>query len=156
MICFLGLGSNLGKRSEFIADAINRIAQLPDTELLKKSSELETRPVGYLQQPDFINCVIKLKTDLNPEELLQAISVSENEMGRKREIHWGPRNIDIDILLYNNKIIDLPHLSIPHKELHKRMFVLKPLMEIEPELLHPVLNKTIKELKEELCQELGQ
>lgn len=156
MICFLGLGSNLGERSKYIAEAISRIEQMPETELLKKSAELETKPVGYLQQPDFINCVIKLDTGLEPEELLQAITLIEAEMGRKREIHWGPRIIDIDILFYGNKIIDLPHLTIPHKALHKRMFVLDPLLEIDPDFQHPLLKKTVKELREELCQELEQ
>lgn len=147
MICFLGLGSNLGERVKNIDDAVKSLATLPETRLLVRSSNLETKPVGYLDQPDFINCVVKIDTDLSPEALLQAIAQIETTMGRKREIRWGPRNIDIDILFYGNEVIDLPHLIIPHKELHKRKFVLDSLLEIDPELQHPILKKTIKELR---------
>ncbi len=150
MICCLGLGSNLGEREKNIDEAVKHLIMIPDTRLLIRSSNLETEPVGYLDQPDFINCVVKLETALSPEELLQAIAQIETQMGRKREIRWGPRNIDIDILFYGNEVIDLPHLVIPHKELHKRKFVLDSLLEIDPDFQHPIIKKTIKELREEL------
>jgi 2-amino-4-hydroxy-6-hydroxymethyldihydropteridine diphosphokinase len=146
MIVYLGLGSNLGDRTEFIRLAIEKIKSSSYFSDILWSELIETSPVGYTQQPDFINCAVKLETELSPEELLNELQSIELELGRKRGFKWGPRTIDIDILFYGDRIIQKPDLLIPHPELHKRIFVLKPLLELCPDLLHPILKKKIHSL----------
>jgi 2-amino-4-hydroxy-6-hydroxymethyldihydropteridine diphosphokinase len=151
MLCYLGLGSNLGDREKFIDSAIDAVGRLSVTKILRRSSMLETKPVGYLDQPDFINCVLEIETQLEAQQLLEQLLEIEQGLDRTREIHWGPRTIDIDILLYGYDIIQLPKLEIPHKELYKRKFVLESLVELNPEIIHPVLKKTMKEIYQDLC-----
>lgn len=127
---YLGLGSNIGDRYQYLHRAIELINNHSQIELKSKSSVYETKPFGYVEQPDFLNMVIAVNTTLKPEELLKYTQEIENLLGRKREIHWGPRIIDIDILLYGDKIIQTVELSIPHPFLTERLFVLIPLAEI--------------------------
>jgi len=133
-LAYLSLGSNLGDLEGNLAAAAQRIAALPETVLLARSGLYRTAPVGYLEQDWFLNAVLKISTGLAPLELLAATQNIENELGRQRTIHWGPRTMDIDILLYNQEIIDLPRLRVPHPEMANRLFVLTPLAEIEPAL----------------------
>ena len=146
MICYLGLGANLGNREENIKNAISRLSSHPEILIKKRSSMIETKPYGNIDQPDFINSVIEIETDLTAENLLSKCLTVENELGRKRNEKWGPRTIDIDILFCNDQIINSQKLIVPHPDLHNREFILRSLNEICPDFIHPVLNKSIKEL----------
>ena len=127
---YLSLGSNIGKREEYIQKAIEAIEKTEGIEVLKKSGLYETTPVGYLEQDLFLNAVIKIETNFSAREILKIINKIEAELDRKREIRWGPRTIDIDILIFSNKKINETDLIIPHKEMLNRLFVLVPLIEI--------------------------
>lgn len=127
---YLGLGSNIGDRISSIRDAISRLAELDDIRIEAISSLYETEPAGYIDQPDFINCVVKIETGYNPYQLLDAVHNIENSMGRIRNIRWGPRIIDIDILLFGNTRIKTDDLEIPHPRMLERSFVMVPLLEI--------------------------
>ncbi len=146
MNVFIGLGSNLGNRKENITKAIEKLSKTSGIELVKQSSLIETEPYGKLDQPDFLNCVIIVKTDINPEHLLEICNKIENDLGRIRKEKWGPRTIDLDILFIDDYVIHTPDLVVPHPEVHLREFVLTSLNEIAPDFVHPVLNKTIKEI----------
>ena len=150
MICYLGLGSNLGNREENIKNAISRLSSDPEILIKTRSSMIETKPYGNIDQPDFINSVIEIDTDITAENLLSKCLTLENELGRKRNEKWEPRTIDIDILFYGKTIVNLEQLTIPHPDLHNRKFVLYSLNEICPDFIHPVLNKSIKEIYLEL------
>jgi len=150
MYCYLGLGSNLGNKHNYITKAIKFISKLENVEITKTSSRIETAPYGKTDQPDFINCVIELETDLLPEVLLKKCLYIENQLGRIRNEKWGPRTIDIDLLFYEDKIINTELLVLPHPQLHKREFVLNSLNELCPNLIHPILNKKIKDIFVEL------
>lgn len=145
-LVYLGIGSNLGKRKENCIEAIRLLEENPFISVIKKSSFYETEPVGYKDQPPFINCVIEIETTLDPKKLLMVCQSIEETLGRERMRHWGPRTIDIDILLFNNKVIDEKDLKIPHPLMHERGFVLIPLLEIAPDAVHPVRKKKIKDL----------
>jgi 2-amino-4-hydroxy-6-hydroxymethyldihydropteridine diphosphokinase len=146
---YLSLGSNLGDRAANLRSAL---AQLEVAgRVLAVSAFYETQPVDVPDQPWFLNCVVAIATDKLPRELLQFALKIEAEMGRLRMRHKGPRNIDIDILLFGNRVIDEPGLKIPHPAMHKRRFVLEPLAEIAPEARHPPLDETAKELLAELA-----
>lgn len=127
---YLSLGSNIGNRQKYIESAIELIVKTEGIEILKKSGLYETSPVGYVEQNLFLNTVIKIETDFSAREILKIINKIENELDRKREIRWGPRTIDIDILIFSDKKIDEMDLIIPHKEMLNRLFVLVPLIEI--------------------------
>lgn len=143
---YLSLGSNEGDRANFLKEVKEKLASLPEITLLKASSVYETQPwpqhsrdpKAQPAQPDFLNQALALETSLSPEALLQACQSIEKEMGRNKKNHWGPRVIDIDILLYHDKKIDLPDLEIPHSRMKGRQFVLVPLLEITPGLKDPV------------------
>lgn len=143
-IVYLSLGSNLGDKKKNLLNA-NKQLKKHKIRILKKSPVYETEPVGKINQPDFYNQVIKIKTELSPDDLLETLLLIEKDMGRVRIEKWGPRIIDIDILLYNNSIIKKKHLKIPHPEMHKRNFVLVPLNAIEKKLIHPVYNKPLND-----------
>jgi 2-amino-4-hydroxy-6-hydroxymethyldihydropteridine diphosphokinase len=145
---YLSLGSNLGDRLRFLKEAISKIEESDNITINRISSVYETQPVGYKNQGWFLNLVIEIETSLVPQDLLQHILTVEDQMGRKREVKWGPRNIDIDILLYDNQVIQSNHLTVPHPRMPERRFVLLPLAEIAPKLLHPQLIKSIEELLE--------
>jgi 2-amino-4-hydroxy-6-hydroxymethyldihydropteridine diphosphokinase len=148
-IVYIGIGSNVGNRESNCRMAIERLNE-KGIEVKKTSSMYETEPWGFKDQPKFINMVIEAETRLEPERLLIVLKDIEKEMGRKETVKWGPRIIDLDILFYNDKIINQDELQIPHPYLHKRDFVLVPLSEIAPNKTHPILKKTIKELMEDL------
>lgn len=134
---FLSLGSNLGDREASIRKALDLIARLPDTHMERVSSFYETEPVGYTEQPDFINAVALIETSLSPADLLHELLGVEKEMGRVRNMRWGPRVIDIDTLLYDHAAIDTAELTIPHPRMTERAFVLAPLAEIAPDIILP-------------------
>ena len=147
-LVYLSLGSNLGDRQVQLQDALAKLAAVG--RVVATSSFYETEPVEFTQQPWFLNCAIALETNKTPEQLMAAILRIEEEMGRRRVQKKGPRAIDIDILLFDDTIVDSEELTIPHPTMHERRFVLEPLAEIAPELLHPVLKKTIRELLDSL------
>ena len=127
---YLSLGSNIGNRQKYIESAIELVGKTEGIKILKKSGLYETSPVGYVEQDLFLNAVIKIETDFSEREILKIINKIENELDRKREIRWGPRTIDIDILIFSDKKINETDLIIPHKEMLNRLFVLVPLIEI--------------------------
>ncbi|MFI5162433.1 MAG: 2-amino-4-hydroxy-6-hydroxymethyldihydropteridine diphosphokinase [Sphingobacteriales bacterium] len=150
---FLLTGSNLGDRQAYLQNAVHHI-EAEIAPVFKQSAIYETQSWGKTDEPDYLNQVIQLKTALPAEVILQKILDIEKQMGRKREVKWGSRIIDIDILFYGQAIINEPGLQIPHPELHKRMFTLAPLNEIAPDFIHPVFGKTIFQLKSELKSDL--
>jgi 2-amino-4-hydroxy-6-hydroxymethyldihydropteridine diphosphokinase len=147
-LAYLSLGSNVGNREAQLRDARAKLATLG--RVVEESSFYETEPVEYTQQPWFLNCALALETSKTPQQLMDEILRIEEEMGRRRLQKKGPRSIDIDILLFEDTILDSKGLTVPHPFMHQRRFVLEPLAEIEPELLHPVLKKTIRELRDAL------
>jgi 2-amino-4-hydroxy-6-hydroxymethyldihydropteridine diphosphokinase len=144
-IVHIGIGSNLGNRQENCLEAIRRLEQ-HGLSVSKRSSMIASEPWGVKDQPHFINLAIEAETSLSPQELLLCLQGIELSMGRVKSVHWGPRVIDLDILFYDDRIIDSADLKIPHPHLHERDFVLLPLMEIAPEKIHPVLGRKISEL----------
>ncbi len=146
----IGLGSNIGDKGGNLKEAIERIATFRGTTIEKVSSFYKTDPVGYLEQDWFVNAVVKVLTNMAPPEMLHALLEIESVLGRVRDKRWGPRIIDIDILFFGNEIITQNHLIIPHRQLHRRKFVLKPLKEIAPGFIHPVFKKSVLDLYEEL------
>ena len=148
---YIGLGSNLGHREKNIAAALNALQTTRDIEVVKVSRLYETEPVGGpAGQPLFINAAAHIKTALPPERLLGLCLAIENSLGRKRDARWGPRTIDLDVLCYDQEIVVSPELTLPHPMMHERRFVMEPLAEIAPDLMHPVLEQTAKEILESL------
>lgn len=154
ILALIGLGSNMGDRKKNIGQAIRHIEEISNlgiyTEIRKKASLIETRAWGKEDQADFINTVIEVETALSPHELLEELLAIEKKMGRLRKEKWGPRNIDLDILLFDDEIICEDNLVIPHPYLHKREFVLESLKEIAPNKTHPVMKKSMKDLFEKV------
>jgi 2-amino-4-hydroxy-6-hydroxymethyldihydropteridine diphosphokinase len=147
---YIGLGSNIGDKYQNIALAIDKMRLLPSTLVVEQSSNYLTAPVGSKDQPDFLNAAVKITTDLAPRELLDRLKAIEKALGRVETTRWGPRVIDLDILLYDNIVMDEETLKIPHPLMHNREFALEPLGEIAPEAYHPVLKKTVREMLQEL------
>jgi len=141
---FLGLGTNLGDRLENINNAIDKIKKRKEIKFICSSSIYETEPWGIKQQNEFLNLVIKLETDFYPRELFEFVKGCEKEIGRKKRTRWMEREIDIDILFYGDLVVNDSELTIPHKEIVNRKFVLIPLNEIAGDFTHPVLKKKIK------------
>jgi 2-amino-4-hydroxy-6-hydroxymethyldihydropteridine diphosphokinase len=141
---YLSLGSNLGDRAAQLRDAVTRLAVAD--RVVAESSLYETEPVEFTDQPWFLNCAVELKSRKTPQQLMDAILKIEEEMGRRRVQKKGPRSIDIDILLFGDTIVNSKELSIPHPAMQQRRFVLEPLAEIAPKVIHPILKKTIEEL----------
>lgn len=130
---YIALGSNIGRREEYLKKAVSLLHQHPSVEVTDISSIYETDPVGYTDQDLFLNMAAAVKTSLSPFELLDLTQRIEKELGRKRDIRWGPRTADLDILLYNRENIETEQLTVPHPRMHERMFVLVPLLEIYPD-----------------------
>lgn len=147
---FIGIGSNMGDRRRAIEDALTLLAERPEIELVGCASLYETEPVGVQDQPWFLNTVAELAGSLPPAALLEQLKAIERRLGRKTRSRWGPREIDLDLLLYGGRVVNEPQVVVPHPEMHKRRFVLIPLAELAPEQVHPVLNRTIRALLREL------
>ena len=143
---YIGIGSNLGNKRENYLEALERIAKIPKTRIIKESSVYESQPLGDSKEW-YINGVIEIETELKPELLLKKFKNIERAMGRKKvRKRWGARIIDIDILLYDSLVMNKKSLKIPHPEMHQRKFVLIPLSEVAPQVIHPVLSVSISEL----------
>lgn len=147
---YIGMGSNIGDRESNLDTALEMLRMQEGIEVTAVSSYLNTAPVGYTEQPDFLNAVAELRTSLTPAQLLEVCRRVEQELKRVRIIRWGPRTIDLDILLYGNMVINEEDLIIPHPRMQEREFVLYPLNEIAPQAIHPVMKKTVNELLREL------
>ena len=147
---YLSIGSNLGNRKSYLDHAVEQMGKDPYIRVLKSAEYIETEPYGPVEQPDFLNGAVEIETLYTPRELLQVLQDIEQEAGRKRIIHWGPRTLDMDILLYDDEVIREEGLIIPHVEMAKRLFVLEPLVSIAPEVVHPLYHRTAQELLEEL------
>lgn len=146
MTAYIGIGSNLGDREQNVNGAVELIG-LRAGRLIASSSLFETPPWGVVDQPAFINSACAIETTLSPQELLLTLRAIEDEMGRDRgALRWGPRLIDLDILLYDSLILDEPNLRIPHPHMHERIFVLAPMVEIAPEAVHPVLGACMEDM----------
>lgn len=143
-IVYLALGTNLGDRLANLRAAIHALA--PHVNVLAESRIYETPPWGYADQPAFLNMAVKAETSLGPESLLKRLKQLEVRLGREASFRYGPRRIDLDILFYDDLVLESETLTIPHPRLHERAFVLVPLMDLAPNLIHPVLKKSVAEL----------
>lgn len=148
---YLGLGSNLGDKKGYLDQGTRALDSIRGCRVEKVSSYLETAPYGGVEQDDFLNACLLLKTFLSPRELLDRMHEIEQEAHRERRIRWGPRTLDLDILMYDDLVMDSDDLTIPHAEMHLRDFVLRPLAEIAPNKFHPILRKTVSQLAAELA-----
>lgn len=142
---YIALGSNIGDREGNLKRALDMLEE-SSVHIIKKSKFYETKPYGVADQPDFLNVVAEVSADMQPIDLLHTMRDIERRMGRERKRHWGERNIDLDLLIYPNVIMDTPELTLPHKDMENREFVLRPMTEIAPDLVHPVLGSTMQEL----------
>lgn len=146
----LSIGSNIGKREEYLYQAIQALEKDDQVRVKNFSSIYETDPVGFTDQDLFLNMVIEIETEKSPYDLLNTCLEIEKQLDRKRIIRWGPRTIDLDIILYNQEIIDSKDLIIPHPRMHERSFVLIPLSEINGKLIVPTISRTVDELVQQL------
>lgn len=143
---YLALGSNVGDREEYIEQAIILLKETPGIKVVRRASNFETEAEGRIAQPSFINTAVEISTDYPAKKLLEITQSIEDTLGRERGVEWGPRIIDIDILLYGDEVYSDNELTIPHPLMHERLFVLEPLKQIAPHVKHPVLETTIAEL----------
>lgn len=149
-ISYIGIGSNVGDKIDNCIKVISEIEKIDKNKIIAISSLYKTEPIDYIKQDWFVNCVVKIETDLTPYSLLSDLQDVEKRLGRKKGVKWGPRTIDLDILIFNSLIIDDDKLKIPHPRMHERRFVLEPLSEIDENLIHPIIKKSIRILLNEL------
>ncbi len=143
---FVGIGSNEGDRLEHISRAIQLLGRTLGVQVSRMATIYDTEPLGP-PQPEYLNTVVELDTTLSPQQLLEALKLLERQLGRVPSTqHWSPRVIDLDILLYDDRILNEPALTIPHPRMHERRFVLEPLAQLAPHVAHPILKQTIAEL----------
>lgn len=147
---YIALGSNMGDSKKYLDDAAAQLNGLENTNVTKCSKHYVTPPYGVTDQDDFLNACLELRTLYTPEELLEELHHIEQKAGRERIVHWGPRTLDLDIIFYDDLILETEDLCIPHVEMHKRKFVLEPLHEIAPYKRHPVYGKTVREMLEDV------
>lgn len=147
---YLGIGSNMGDKGAYIEKALEGLRSNSKIKKVKCSDLIVTPPYGGVEQDDFLNGVVFLETLLSPMELLDFLHELEQEAGRERKVHWGPRTLDLDILLYEGYVSDDPVLTVPHSDMENREFVLKPLVQLSPYEIHPILGKSVKQLLREL------
>lgn len=147
---YLSIGSNMGDKRGYLEEAIGKLEQNTKLRKVRTSEFLVTKPYGGVKQDDFVNAAIEIETLYTPMELLHFLQQTELEAGRERKIHWGPRTLDLDILFYEDVISDVPELMIPHPDMQNREFVLRPLAELCPYYMHPLLHKSVKQMLEEL------
>ncbi len=143
---YIAYGSNMGDSMGYIDDAVDSIAEHPYVEMVQDSERIITAPYGGVEQEDFLNGVCHIRTLMEPEELLTYLHTLEEKAGRTRDIHWGPRTLDLDIIFYDDLVYESDDLIIPHVDMENRDFVLRPMCEIAPNLRHPILRKTMKQL----------
>ncbi len=154
-IAYIGIGSNLGDKLSQCEKAVSEILKIDRHKLLARSPLFRTQPVGYTRQDWFVNGVLKIETDLEAFELLRALKTTESKLGRTETFRWGPRTIDLDILFFDDIEIHTEELEIPHPRIENRQFVLIPLAEIDRNLIHPVLKKTIQQLLNDSKEDQG-
>jgi 2-amino-4-hydroxy-6-hydroxymethyldihydropteridine diphosphokinase len=154
-VTYIALGSNVGDKLPQCRKAISEILNIDRNRLLAQSSFYKTQPLSCTAQDWFVNGVIKLETELEAQELLRSLKALESRLGRRETFRWGPRTIDLDILFFDDEQIRSEELVVPHPLLHERQFVLVPLAEIDPHLLHPVLKRTVQELLTQLKEDQG-
>jgi 2-amino-4-hydroxy-6-hydroxymethyldihydropteridine diphosphokinase len=153
-IAYVSFGANLGDRRQAIEQAAERLRGDAGVRSVRLSSLHETEPVGGPPgQEPFLNAAAEIVTDLEPDELLSLMQFIEQELGRVRTDRWGPRTIDMDLLLFDDRVIDTPELTLPHPLMHRRVFVLAPLVEVAPEAKHPLLERTVRELLDSLTRQ---
>jgi GTP cyclohydrolase IV len=147
---FIGIGSNIGDRQANIISAVKTLSQ--HSKIKQMSALFETAPEGFIEQPDFLNCIVSIETDVKPMPLLKLLRKTEKELGRQESFRNAPRPIDLDILFYGDQLIKQTGLEIPHPRLHERAFVLVPMVQIAPQFVHPTLHKTMQQLLSELAK----
>ncbi len=147
---YIGLGSNLGNRQDHINRALKMLAEVSDIEVARVSELIETTPLAKAEQPEYLNAVAELRTTLSPDDLHKTLLNIETALGKVRQKKWSSRTIDLDILLYGSGVIDSPHLTVPHPQMHLRSFVLRGLCQLDANLLHPVMNESVCELANRL------
>jgi 2-amino-4-hydroxy-6-hydroxymethyldihydropteridine diphosphokinase len=148
-VAYLGLGSNIGERISYIEKALAEIIKIENTKITRSSSIYETEPWGISEQEDYLNSAVEIETSLEPEVLLKKLKSIEKIIGRTESKRWSEREIDIDILFFGNEIIENEFMKVPHPQIESRKFVLIPMNEIAPDLIHPVFKKTVSELLKE-------
>jgi 2-amino-4-hydroxy-6-hydroxymethyldihydropteridine diphosphokinase len=151
VVAYVAVGANLGDRAANIVSAVESLGRTPGLSLVGQSTLIENPAVGGpVESPPFLNGIVELRTTLSPRELLDRLLEIERSLGRERRERWSPRTIDLDLVLYGNQVIDAPDLKVPHPLMHVRRFVVQPLAEIAPDVVHPILRKTVQELLDDL------
>ena len=146
---YIALGSNMGDKKAYLDEAVEKLDNHPLCKVVKVADYIQTEPYGGVEQDEFLNSALELRTLLYPEELLELLNQIEAEAGRERTIHWGPRTLDLDILFYDDCVIDTPSLAIPHIDMQNRDFVLIPMVQLAPYFRHPIFGYTMEQLKKE-------